>query len=783
MGNIPYLCGGTFFFLLLQAKEKWESASGVKKADRVSNFSVFMGLLSLFRSTDTLCFAESTLEGVASDYRACKSNSTVKSLFPDSKANSDILEKYSKKIHITYELALKEMETFIGDRLNLKPSGNPSNDQALRKIIEWLIKALLEVLANDASIKDDQIFFALENGKTITKRELLRGNSYYLPSLLLGFWYYILMNRSDNENGRTTFEDWNEQKGETGAQWQFTSSIGNNYSRNITVYTSLAEAQAARVEELNRAEEKKEADRRKAEIFLGSLPEVFSDFPLPKIAMTQKELLRSQPTEPLFTADTLRDQYEWHDLHWYLTASRHNYRIAQSNWFWMQSVGDLIPQNFGSPMVAWLREAAEKGYAMAQFCLGILYQYGRYVTQNYEEAADWYQLAAQQGYVMAKCCLGWMYSKGRGVEHSNEIAIKWYREAAEQGYAMAQFHLGWMYANGHGINQDYQQTLYWYYEAAKQEYAIAQYNLGLMYANEDGVLQNYQQAAAWYQCAADQGYARAQCNLGWICQVIQSDIRQAEKWYLKAAEQRNAVARYNLGLIYQYGQSGIQDYARAEDWYNKAAEQGHIDAQIALGIMYQNGQGVAQNDRKAIDCYQKAYFKGSIIAGNFLGWMYANGRGAGKNEEYAVKLFRNAAEQGCPEAQYNLGCAYTNGSGVERDIITQAINCFLEAANQEYALAQYTLGCIYDIGQNVKRNVNKAILWYRKAAKNGLPQAIDALRKFDATGGTTSIPENVRVIIPMPQSEKYPDIARQPFVEWNLIKKYCPDADLNASKY
>ena len=290
MGNVPYLCGGTFFFLLLQAKEKWESASGVKKAKRISNFSVFMGLLSLFRSTSTLGFSNRTLESVASDYRACKSNSTVKSLFPDSKTNNDILENYNKKIHTTYELTLADMEAFIRERLNLKPSDNPSNAQDFRNITEWLIKALLEVLANDASIKDDQIFFALENGSTINKRELLRGNSYYLPSLLLGLWHYILINCSDNEKGRATFEDWNEQKGETGTQWKFTSDIGNNYSRNITVYATLAEAQAARAEELNRAKEKEEAERRKAESFLGTLPDVFSGFPLPKIATTQKDL-------------------------------------------------------------------------------------------------------------------------------------------------------------------------------------------------------------------------------------------------------------------------------------------------------------------------------------------------------------------------------------------------------------------------------------------------------------------------------------------------------------
>ena len=781
MGNVPYLCGGTFFLLLLQAKEKWEKVAGVRKTDRVSNVSVFKGLLSLFRFTNTFGFSDNTLEGATSDYRACKGNSTVNSLLPSPNSNSDIiLKKYSNNIHSAYELALKDMEFFVAEKLNLKASDN-DNKGDLHIIQEWLVKALLEVLANDVSIKDNQLFFASEDGSAVTKKELLQGNSYYLPSLLLGVWYYILKNRPNNEQGRATFEAWTKQEGGPKSQWIFISNVGYTYSRNIKLYDSLEEAQAARAEERNRLEEKKASERRETESFFGPLPEVFSNFPPPKVSKTRKDLAWAQRNEPLFSADILRDKYEWHDLYWCLTASKHGYKMAQCNWIWMCAISDLIPQDFGSSIANWFREAAEKGFSMAQFYLGILYQYGKFVAQDYDEAIDWYRQAAQQGYAMAECNLGWMYSKGCGVDHSNEMAVKWYRKAAERGYAMAQFHLGWMYANGHGVNQDYQQAMHWYYEAAKQGYAIAQYNLGLMYANEDGVLQDYKQAATWYQCAAEQGYAKAQCNLGWIYQVAHSDIRQAENWYIKAAEQGNAVAQYNLGLIYQYGQSGVQDYMKASDWYRKAAGQGYVDAQVTLGLMYQNGQGVAQDDRKAMDWYQKAYFNGSVIAENYLGWMYANGRGVDKDEKYALKLFRRAAEQGCAEAQYNLGCAYANGSGVDRDI-QQAIDCFLKAGNQEYAIAQYVLGQMYELGQGIDRNVRQAISWYRKAAKNGVSQALDALRKFDATGGSANIPRNVGVVIPMPQAEKYPEIAKQPFLETNFIKKYCPDAELKTSQ-
>ena len=46
-----------------------------------------------------------------------------------------------------------------------------------------------------------------------------------------------------------------------------------------------------------------------------------------------------------------------------------------------------------------------------------------------------------------------MYEDGKGVEPDDEEAVKWYRLSAEQGDASAQWHLGLAYANGEGVEQ------------------------------------------------------------------------------------------------------------------------------------------------------------------------------------------------------------------------------------------------------------------------------------------------------------------------------------------
>ena len=120
---------------------------------------------------------------------------------------------------------------------------------------------------------------------------------------------------------------------------------------------------------------------------------------------------------------------------------------------------------------------------------------------DYATALREWRPLAERGDARAQFYLGLMYEKGRGVAQDNQQAVAWYRKAAEQGVAEAQYNLGLMYANGPAAAQNDQQAVHWARKAAEQGVAQAQFNLGLMYANGRGVPQDDQQAVAWYRKA------------------------------------------------------------------------------------------------------------------------------------------------------------------------------------------------------------------------------------------------------------------------------------------
>src|ERR1019366_1315713 len=106
--------------------------------------------------------------------------------------------------------------------------------------------------------------------------------------------------------------------------------------------------------------------------------------------------------------------------------------------------------------------AAAQGDASAQYNLGLMYDQGRGVTQNYPESARWYRLAAAQGDASAQYNLGLMYDQGRGVPQDYKESARWYHLAAAQGHARAQVNLGVAYTIGQGVAQDYIQAFMWF---------------------------------------------------------------------------------------------------------------------------------------------------------------------------------------------------------------------------------------------------------------------------------------------------------------------------------
>lgn len=78
-------------------------------------------------------------------------------------------------------------------------------------------------------------------------------------------------------------------------------------------------------------------------------------------------------------------------------------------------------------------QAAYQGDASDQFNLGLMYDVGRPVEQNYDKAREWYEKAADQGHARAQYNLGIMYFYGAGVQQNLSVAKKFFGQSCENG--------------------------------------------------------------------------------------------------------------------------------------------------------------------------------------------------------------------------------------------------------------------------------------------------------------------------------------------------------------
>ena len=168
------------------------------------------------------------------------------------------------------------------------------------------------------------------------------------------------------------------------------------------------------------------------------------------------------------------------------------------------------PMNYESAM-NWFQAAAEQGYDYARTKIGIMYENGYGVSQDYVEAMGWYKAAGEESDALYR--IGRLNYYGFGVPCNHSEAAKWYLKSAERDNILAQETLGIMYKNGDGVAQDYSEAMKWFMKGAdgyKYKDEKCQFHVGEMYENGLGVPQNIVEAKKWYRKAAGQGYKIAQ---------------------------------------------------------------------------------------------------------------------------------------------------------------------------------------------------------------------------------------------------------------------------------
>ncbi len=119
----------------------------------------------------------------------------------------------------------------------------------------------------------------------------------------------------------------------------------------------------------------------------------------------------------------------------------------------------------------------------------------------YRRAIPWLRLAARRHDAWAEYHLGFVYQHGYGVRRNLRIARRWYERSAASGYDSAQLNLGILLANLPGERRDLKRAIKLYRLAAAQGRKKAAYNLGLYYARGRGVRRSPVLACLWLERA------------------------------------------------------------------------------------------------------------------------------------------------------------------------------------------------------------------------------------------------------------------------------------------
>lgn len=214
----PYLCGGTLFFLLLQARYSKTTSSrnhvNGEKEDKADRY--VMDKLVYAVTGNNSYNIDSTFKKDTSKYRECQIAGSVNIPFND----PAIAASYFMAIKNKNSEILKRMTEFVDTYIN------PTMD-------EWLVRALLEVIQAD-DISDETDFYISSDGTATRKKDLFDIDSFEFQPFLMGMLLFIMQYRTDNA-GSNTLALWGT-KNAANQERKFTNTtLGTQYSQPIKV--------------------------------------------------------------------------------------------------------------------------------------------------------------------------------------------------------------------------------------------------------------------------------------------------------------------------------------------------------------------------------------------------------------------------------------------------------------------------------------------------------------------------------------------------------------------
>ena len=219
--KVPYLCGGILFSLILQARKTRTKARDKFNggSDGLKDTDLMRGLVEVVTG-DNFDSHGGTFGKCTTQFKTCQDYGTTYIPFTD----SAVINSFNSSITKKDPDLLKRMSEFINTYISDARS-------------EWLVKALIEVIQNDADI-DSSVPFTVSPDKPVCKAALSGITEINLPIFMLSILGFILNERPDNSKGRATFEAWHTQSSPQAA-WKFVSDVGTSNETSISVTSSI----------------------------------------------------------------------------------------------------------------------------------------------------------------------------------------------------------------------------------------------------------------------------------------------------------------------------------------------------------------------------------------------------------------------------------------------------------------------------------------------------------------------------------------------------------------
>jgi TPR repeat protein len=344
--------------------------------------------------------------------------------------------------------------------------------------------------------------------------------------------------------------------------------------------------------------------------------------------------------------------------------------------------------------------ASDGGHIDATYRLGVLFDEGTKVEQDYTKSINYYQIAAIKRNEHALLRLAQFYHFGRGYIQDYTSAYRFYVYAAQEGSLLAQIAIK---VTEPSTWDDKKTTL-----------------VDL----PDELLFNYESCLLMWEYLAKNGDVDLQYKLGTLYEDMDgaSNLSKAAAWYSKAVDNHHKDAMFRLGRFYQRGLGVDQNTEKAIDLYTKSEDGHHGDSLYQLGKLYLNYNQDESNPAQMTNYFEKAAHQGNSEAQRILGAIYEMRNNETHNVLHAIVWFTKSAEQGNTDAERNLGrifefCSTTYPVKIYhflRHLVTR-FRWYKSSHRSYYGSVYWMLGTIYYYGFGTSLNYKKAWDHFTKA--------------------------------------------------------------------